>query len=159
MDGHVRRFHPQRQSRWLGSDSGGTGGAAAGSRRRLPHSADEDDALDSYGRASNPTWRQLESALAELEGATAALTFGSGMAAITSVLRVLAKPRSTLVVPADGYYQVRRYAAEYLAPQGVYGRRGDMRGHMRRRRRAPMWCWPRRRRTPAWTSSTCTAWR
>ena len=47
------------------------------------------------------------------------MTFGSGMAAITSVLRVLAKPGSTLVVPADGYYQVRRYATEYLAPQGV----------------------------------------
>ena len=82
-------------------------------------SPDEAEPLDSYGRSSNPTWRQLESALAELEGAAAALTFGSGMAAITSVLRVLAKPRSKLVVPADGYYQVRRYAAEYLAPQGV----------------------------------------
>ncbi|HEX2284364.1 MAG TPA: cystathionine gamma-lyase [Mycobacterium sp.] len=82
-------------------------------------SPDETEPLDSYGRSSNPTWRQLESALAELEGATTALTFGSGMAAITSVLRVLARPGSKVVVPADGYYQVRRYAAEYLAPQGV----------------------------------------
>src|SRR4051795_8394975 len=79
----------------------------------------EDDSLDSYGRYHNPTWRQLESALAELEGARAALTFGSGMAAITSVLRALTKPGATLVVPADGYYQVRRYAVEYLAPQGI----------------------------------------
>ena len=47
------------------------------------------------------------------------MAFGSGMAAITSVLRVLAKPGTKLVVPADGYYQVRRYAREYLAPQGV----------------------------------------
>jgi cystathionine gamma-lyase len=75
--------------------------------------------MDTYGRSSNPTWRQLESALAELEGATSALSFGSGMAAITSVLRVLVKPGMTLVVPADGYYQVRLYAAEYLAPLGV----------------------------------------
>jgi cystathionine gamma-lyase len=82
-------------------------------------SPDETQALDSYGRSSNPTWRQLESALAELEGAATALTFGSGMAAITSVLRVLAKPGKKLVVPSDGYYQVRRYATEYLAPQGV----------------------------------------
>ncbi|EHI10757.1 cystathionine gamma-lyase [Mycolicibacterium thermoresistibile] len=82
-------------------------------------SPDESEPLDVYGRYSNPTWRQLESALAALEGAAAALTFGSGMAAITSTLRVLAKPGSTLVVPADGYYQVRRYAAEYLAPQGI----------------------------------------
>jgi cystathionine gamma-lyase len=82
-------------------------------------SPDESESLDKYGRYSNPTWRQLESALAELEGAAAALTFGSGMAAITSVLRVLAKPGHTLVVPGDGYNQVRRYAREYLAPQGV----------------------------------------
>lgn len=82
-------------------------------------SPDESEPLDTYGRSSNPTWRQLESALATLEGAKSALTFGSGMAAITSVLRVLAKPGTRLVVPADGYYQVRRYAAQSLAPLGV----------------------------------------
>jgi cystathionine gamma-lyase len=82
-------------------------------------SPDESEPLDTYGRSSNPTWRRLESALAALEGAASALTFGSGMAAITSALRVLSKPGARLVVPADGYYQVRRYAAEYLAPLGV----------------------------------------
>lgn len=82
-------------------------------------SSDESAQLDAYGRNSNPTWRQLESALAQLEGAAAALVFGSGMAAISAVLRVLAKPGAVLVIPADGYYQVRRYAAEYLAPLGV----------------------------------------
>ena len=74
---------------------------------------------DTYGRDSNPTWRRLESALAQLEGAAAALIFGSGMAAISTVLRVLARSGSVLVVPADGYYQVRRYATEYLARLGV----------------------------------------
>ena len=93
------------------------GGAAAGSGVAYHLSPDETEPLDSYGRSSNPTWRQLESALAELEGAATALTFGSGMAAITSALRVLAKSGAKLVVPADGYYQVRRYAAEYLAPR------------------------------------------
>jgi cystathionine gamma-lyase len=34
-------------------------------------------------------------------------------------LRVLVRPGTTLVIPADGYYQVRRYAAESLATQGV----------------------------------------
>jgi cystathionine gamma-lyase len=82
-------------------------------------SADESARLDSYGRDSNPTWRQLESALAQLESAAAALVFSSGMAAITAALRVSATPGSVLVVPADGYYQVRRYAVEYLAPLGV----------------------------------------
>lgn len=79
-------------------------------------SADEDDELDSYGRRHNPTWRHLEAALAQLEGATAAAVFGSGMAAITSLLRVVTEPGSTLVVPADGYYQVRAYATEYPHP-------------------------------------------
>lgn len=82
-------------------------------------SPDEAEPLDTYGRSSNPTWRRLESALAALEGASAALAFGSGMAAISSTLRVLCRPGTRLVVPADGYYQVRRYAAEYLAPLGV----------------------------------------
>jgi cystathionine gamma-lyase len=82
-------------------------------------SADDADQLDFYGRSSNPTWRHLESAIAQLEGAASALVFGSGMAAITSVLRALVRPGTVLVVPADGYYQVRRYAMEYLASQGV----------------------------------------
>jgi cystathionine gamma-lyase len=81
-------------------------------------SADDAD-LDTYGRSSNPTWRQLESALAELEGTTSALVFGSGMAAISATLCALTQPGTVLVVPADGYYQVRRYAAEYLVPVGV----------------------------------------
>ena len=82
-------------------------------------SADEGSEAHVYGRYSNPVWTHLESALAQLEGATTALSFGSGMAAVTAALRVLVKPGAVLVVPADGYYQVRRYAAESLAPLGV----------------------------------------
>ncbi len=82
-------------------------------------SAEEGTERDTYGRGSNPTWRELEMALGQLEGATAALTFGSGMAAITAALRAVAKPGSVLVVPADGYYQTRTYAMEVLAPLGV----------------------------------------
>ncbi|OBB68869.1 cystathionine gamma-lyase [Mycobacterium sp. 852014-50255_SCH5639931] len=82
-------------------------------------SSDETGASDGYGRSSNPTWRQAESALAQLEGAAGALVFGSGMAAIGAMLRALVTPGSALVVPADGYYQVRRLAREDLAPAGV----------------------------------------
>jgi cystathionine gamma-lyase len=77
------------------------------------------EGLDFYGRVTNPTWRQAESAIATLEGAAAALVFGSGMAAVTAALRVCARPGSVLVVPADGYYQARAYATEYLAPLGI----------------------------------------
>ncbi len=55
------------------------------------------------------------------------------MAAITSVLRALTKPGATLVVPADGYYQVRRYAVEYLAPLGITVIEAQLCGHHRRR--------------------------
>lgn len=72
-----------------------------------------------YGRNSNPAWTRLESALAQLEAAGSALAFASGMAAISAALRVTVKPGSTVVVPADGYYQVRRYAKEAIAPLGV----------------------------------------
>ena len=81
--------------------------------------ADEAADLDTYGRGSNPTWRQLESGLAELEGATTALVYSSGMAAISAALRALTRPGSVVVVPADGYYQVRRFATECLSPSGV----------------------------------------
>jgi cystathionine gamma-lyase len=80
---------------------------------------DVGEGLDYYGRATNPTWRHAETALAQLEGAASALVFGSGMAAATAALRVLVKPGSVLVVPSDGYYQLRAYAAEYLAPLDV----------------------------------------
>ena len=82
-------------------------------------SDDEGSEPHVYGRYSNPTWSQLESALADLEGAAAALAFGSGMAAVTAALRVLVEPGSVLVIPADGYYQVRRYGSESLARLGV----------------------------------------
>lgn len=82
-------------------------------------SADEGSETDTYGRSSNPGWRQLESALAQLEGATTALSFSSGMAAITAALRAVLRTGSVVVVPADGYYQVRRFAAESLVPLGI----------------------------------------
>jgi cystathionine gamma-lyase len=48
--------------------------------------------LDPYARSSNPTWRHLESALTQLEGAGAAVALNSEMAAISAALRALAKP-------------------------------------------------------------------
>lgn len=82
-------------------------------------SPDEGTEAHVYGRYSNPAWDSAEAALARLEGSTAALTFGSGMAAVSAALRVLTAPGEVLVVPVDGYYQVRRYATEALAPLGI----------------------------------------
>lgn len=82
-------------------------------------SPDEGSESDTYARASNPGWRELEAALAELEGATGALLVGSGMSAITVTLRTLLATGGTVIVPSDGYYQVRAYAREMLEPFGV----------------------------------------
>ncbi|GAA3461724.1 MULTISPECIES: cystathionine gamma-lyase [Saccharothrix] len=65
---------------------------------------------DTYGRAHNPTWRVLEEALGGLEGGTTVL-FPSGMAAISTLLRVVLAPGDTVVVPGDGYYLTRALVA------------------------------------------------
>ncbi|MDI9914517.1 cystathionine gamma-lyase [Rhodococcus sp. IEGM 1379] len=82
-------------------------------------SADEGSEEDTYARASHPGWRALEAVLANLEGADRAVVTGSGMSAVTITLRSLLASGDTVVVPSDGYYQVRLYAEEALAPRGI----------------------------------------
>ena len=59
-----------------------------------------------YGRAGNPTWTALEAAIGALDGGEC-VTFASGMAAITAVLRLCARPGRAIVLPSDGYYAER----------------------------------------------------
>jgi cystathionine gamma-lyase len=75
-----------------------------------------------YGRYSNPTWVAYESALAELDGATDAVVFASGMAACAAVLLSTLEPGDVLVAPADGYPVVRMLTAGHLADRGVESR-------------------------------------
>lgn len=72
-----------------------------------------------YGRYDNPTWKAYESAIAELEDASAATVFTSGMAACTAVLLPAVGRGDVLVAPADGYPMVRSIAAGHLADRGV----------------------------------------
>jgi len=74
--------------------------------------------VDFYGRSANPTWRALEAAIGELDGGHTVL-FASGMAAVSATLRLLCRPGSAVVLPADGYYLARALATEELAPLGV----------------------------------------
>jgi cystathionine gamma-lyase len=74
--------------------------------------------LDGYGRTDNPTWRALESAVGELEGGEC-VVFSSGMAAIAAVLLTVLRPGDTVVLPADGYYRTRAFAAGTLAGLGI----------------------------------------
>lgn len=82
---------------------------------------------DSYGRADNPTWRALESAIGDLDGGEC-VAFASGMAAIAAVLR-LAAPGGAVVLPSDGYYAARTLARGELAALGVEVREAPTAGY------------------------------
>ncbi len=73
---------------------------------------------DGYGRGDNPTRRLLEDAIGELEGG-GCLAFASGQAAITALLMTVLHPGDTVMIPSDGYYNVRSFAASTLAGLGI----------------------------------------
>jgi cystathionine gamma-synthase len=63
-----------------------------------------------YGRPDNATVREAESVLAMLEVAPAAMIFGSGMSAATSVFQALA-PGAHVVAPTVMYWALRHWLA------------------------------------------------
>ena len=66
-----------------------------------------------YARYTNPTWEAFEDVLAQLEGAACpALSYASGMAAITSVL-TLVPVGGTLVIPTHCYQGTAQLAARW----------------------------------------------
>jgi cystathionine gamma-lyase len=71
-----------------------------------------------YGRTDNPTWRALEQAVGDLEGGEC-VVFSSGMAAVSAVLLTVLRPGDTVVLPSDGYYNTRAFAADTLTGFGV----------------------------------------
>ncbi|NNC91362.1 MAG: cystathionine gamma-synthase [Acidimicrobiia bacterium] len=74
-----------------------------------------------YSRTDNPTRTALQTALAELEGATdegGAVATASGMAA-TALIGYLLKPGDHLVIPNDAYGGTYRFFARVLGEQGV----------------------------------------
>ncbi|MGH8897977.1 MAG: trans-sulfuration enzyme family protein [Egibacteraceae bacterium] len=66
-----------------------------------------------YGRETNPTWEALEEVLGALEGGQA-LSFGSGMGAISAVLDTLPEG-SAVVCAADAYLGTRDHLADLHA--------------------------------------------
>jgi cystathionine gamma-lyase len=71
-----------------------------------------------YARTDSPTRRALEAAIGELEGGET-LAFATGQAAVTAVLLTVLRPGDTVVLPADGYFTVRAFAAGTLQDWGV----------------------------------------
>ncbi len=72
-----------------------------------------------YTRYGNPTHTAVESAIAELEGADAALLFASGMGAITTSILALVKSGDHIVAQRDIYGGVTKFLSTWLPKLGV----------------------------------------
>ena len=78
-----------------------------------------------YQREGNPTNDRLREALKALEGGEEALTFASGMAAITTLLESL-PAGSRVLFPDDCYSGLRMLFSEFLPERGIAVETADM---------------------------------
>jgi cystathionine beta-lyase/cystathionine gamma-synthase len=92
--------------------------SAAEMRRYL----EGDEELYLYTRYANPTLRELEEALATLEGGEAALVLASGMAASTTGLLSLVRGGDEVLASASLYGGTTRLVREILPSLGIAGR-------------------------------------
>jgi cystathionine gamma-synthase len=74
---------------------------------------------EEYGRYGNPTARLLEERVAALEGTEDAISFSSGMAAVTSAILALAKSGDHVVLFSDCYRRTRQFVSRFLVQFGV----------------------------------------
>src|SRR5690625_1369933 len=78
-----------------------------------------------YSRIANPTTSRFEEAMADLEGGEAAVAFGSGMAAISSVLLTLLEPGDEVLLLGPLYGGTEALFAGELPRLGVSSRHVD----------------------------------
>jgi len=72
-----------------------------------------------YSRNSNPTVRSFEEKIRDLEGAAAATSFSSGMAAISATLFTLLRPGERVVSIKDSYGGTHKLFTEFLPSFGI----------------------------------------
>jgi cystathionine gamma-synthase len=72
-----------------------------------------------YSRNTNPTVRAFEDKVKELEGADAATSFSSGMAAISNVLATFLKPGDRIVSIKDSYGGTNKIFNDFLPPLNI----------------------------------------
>jgi cystathionine beta-lyase/cystathionine gamma-synthase len=72
-----------------------------------------------YTRYGNPTNTVAEKTIAALEGVDAALTFASGMGAVTTALMALLKSGDHVVAQHDIYGGVNKFLAQWLPKMGI----------------------------------------
>jgi methionine-gamma-lyase len=87
------------------------------------------DAPFVYSRWGNPTVRQLETKLADLEGGEAAVAFGSGMAATTALLLHALKAGDHMVVSDVAYAGVAELVRDTLPKLGIGVEAVDLADH------------------------------
>ncbi|MFY9740742.1 MAG: aminotransferase class I/II-fold pyridoxal phosphate-dependent enzyme, partial [Candidatus Sulfotelmatobacter sp.] len=72
-----------------------------------------------YTRYGNPTNTVAEKTIAALEGMEAALTFASGMGAITTTIMALLKSGDHVVAQRDVYGGVNKFLSQWLPKMGI----------------------------------------
>ncbi|MGB6991254.1 MAG: aminotransferase class I/II-fold pyridoxal phosphate-dependent enzyme [Candidatus Sulfotelmatobacter sp.] len=72
-----------------------------------------------YTRYGNPTNTVAEKTIAELEGVDAALTFASGMGAVTTTIMALLKSGDHVVAQRDIYGGVNKFLSQWLPKMGI----------------------------------------
>jgi cystathionine gamma-synthase len=72
-----------------------------------------------YARYGNPTNTAAETTIAELEGVDAALTFASGMGAVTTTIMALLKSGDHVVAQRDIYGGVNKFLSQWLPKMGI----------------------------------------
>ncbi len=84
-----------------------------------------------YSRNTNPTVRAFEDKLKALEGAQAATSFASGMAAISAALFTFLRPGDRVVSIKDSYGGTNKLFVEFLPPFGIEAALCDTHDHDR----------------------------
>ena len=79
----------------------------------------------SYSRENNPNRKALEQCLADLEGGSEALMFGSGLAVATAVVQAL-EPGDHIVAPDDVYWGLRKVIGDVFGNWGLEASYVDM---------------------------------
>jgi len=72
-----------------------------------------------YTRYGNPTNTVAEKTIAELEGMESALTFASGMGAITTTIMALLKSGDHIVAQRDIYGGANKFLSQWLPKMGI----------------------------------------
>jgi len=72
-----------------------------------------------YGRLGTPSAWAFEKPVAELEGASGAISFPSGLAALTAVMDCYASQGDHMLIPMSAYAPTMRYTTEVLTRRGI----------------------------------------